>query len=295
MDSNFTQDTAFDALLMLLDELEGQMPPEQYDMVVALVEAMIADMDNIQAGLEIFETIGDELIDEFLTSEGAFFLQLIELIEEGPVDPAADVYQLLLSFVNYNDALLIGADQETIEAFLNALRAPLSVAVGQMFGPGEFELLFDELVPAIAEVIQNIATFEQALLDAAIDVDAPALYFASTWGLPPDMLSLAVAAITLDEALTLQNTLMLYETIDIIFEDILGHEMIMMGLELDQDGLDALQIEVVEMALMIVDDIQTIADFDFANLTWEQEEALFEFMFMIEELLYGQSEEPVFY
>lgn len=295
MDSNFTQDTAFDALLMLLDELEGQMPPEQYDMVVALVEAMIADMDNIQAGLEIFETIGDELIDEFLTSEGAFFLQLIELIEEGPVDPAADVYQLLLSFVNYNDALLIGADQETIEAFLNALRAPLSVAVGQMFGPGEFELLFDELVPAIAEVIQNIATFEQALLDAAIALDAPNLYFASTWGFPPDMLAMVVAVLVIDEAITLPNSVMLYDTIDILFEDILGNETIMMMFDFDQMSLDAMHTQVVDTALMILGDIQTIATFDFDNLTWEQEEALFDFMFMIEELLYGQPEEPVVY
>lgn len=290
MDETFTQDTPLDALEMILAELEGQMPPEQYDMVVALVDAMIADMDNIQAGLEIFDTIGTELIDEFLASEGAFFLQLIELIEMGPVNPGEDILQLLISFSSYNDILFIGADTATIESFINVFRAPLSVVLGQMLAPGEFELLFDELVPPIAQVIENMAGFEQDVLAAAIAIDAPGLYFNSTWGFPPDMLATVVAVLTLDEAITLQNSLMLYDTIDIVFEDILGNDTIMMMLEMDQTTLDMMHNDAVDMALAILGDIQNIADFDFSNLTWEQEEALFDFMFMIEEILYPQPE-----
>lgn len=290
LDDNFAQDTTLDAFQMILAELEGQMPPEQYDMVVALIDAMIADMDNIQAGLEIFDTIGTELIDEFLASEGAFFLQLIELIEMGPVNPGEDVLQLLISFSSYNDILFIGADTETIEAFINVFRAPLSVVLGQMLAPGEFELLFDELVPPIAQVIENMAGFEQDVLAASIAIDAPGLYFNSTWGLPPDMLTTVVAVLTLDEAITLQNSLMLYDTIDIVFEDILSNDTIMMMLEMDQTTLDMMHDDVVDTALTILGDIQNIADFDFANLTWEQEEALFSFMFMIEEILYPQPE-----
>ncbi len=104
------------------------------------------------------------------------------------------------------------------------------------------------------------------------------------------MLNTAVAVLTLDEAITLQNSLMLYDTIDIVFEDILGNDTIMMMLEMDQTTLDMMHDDVVDMALAILGDIQTIADFDFANLTWEQEEALSSFMFMIEDILYPQPE-----
>ncbi|MFP4177907.1 MAG: hypothetical protein ACLFTZ_04000, partial [Acholeplasmataceae bacterium] len=253
-DESFSNEANLEMLEMILAELEGQMPDEDYEMLEDLIEAISADLDDIEAGLEIFDTISEELVDEFLMSEGAFFQLLIEFNENGSDDPAEDVLALLEYFSAYNDALLIGNDQETIEAFLDVFRAPLGVALGDSFGPGEFDSLFDELAPPIAEVINDIATLEQLLLDAAIDIDAPALYYDGLDDLSDDdMRDAVIAILILDEAISDGNEELIPDTIDTLFADILSNETVMMGLEMDQEMLDALYFQTADSVAMILD------------------------------------------
>lgn len=274
----------------VVDLASMEMDPEEFEMLEAVVSAIIADLDNIEAGLTVFANIGTNLIVEFLATDAKFFYDIMTLQNQefNPFDALflTDVEALLDSFVVMNNAVVLELDLASIEDVLRMVRVPLMFALttsGMDMTEVQFNDLFEDIVADVSQVIFNVRQFESHIVSVVSQVDLDALINQNDWNLVEDEIFMAALVITLDDILDDVYRPLVFNTIDLIAV-ILGNDFFL-------DAMDLTLLDIVEMNNMFSDDfedlfdqIQIVAGYDFTQTTPQQLldlQAIFEFQFQM--------------
>lgn len=301
------QDEALEALFILaIDQVIFQIENDPYmslgaEMIIQMLEAYKAEYDTIRAAMEVIQTIGENVIQEFITSEAQFFYAIAEAIDSGFNTPeegmAFIVNDLLPLFVDYNTAIFGELDQESILAILEFLKFPVTLAIfNTMFaysGMSSMSVLevtipnFDAILPHVAQVLANVFTIERALVNAAAGMNIENIL--SNNDLEPGLKAAAAVIRALDLALTPANVTLINNTIGIVFDDILKNPEILpfLGEEVDSATVDQMKTMVLGEVAAFIEEIQNIADFNYSALTYDDVSRIEEMAMLIGSIIEG--------
>ncbi|TNF09044.1 MAG: hypothetical protein EP317_01770 [Bacillota bacterium] len=297
------QDEAMEALFGLaIDQVIYQIENDPYmdeneaAMAVGMLEAFKAEYDTIRATMDIFATIGENVFNEFVSSEAALFYAILDLQMNSMELPMVDVItsvieDILPLFMDYNTAIMGELDQEAILTILEFIQIPATAALGSMMMAGTPN--FDAILDDVADVVANVILLETAVLNAIDDANIPAIM--SNQNLDPEVAAILSMITVLDIALSSANELVIDDIINTIFENILKDaEMVALH------GMTVTEIN--EMKTMVttevdgfITEIHAIADFNFNALTYDDMErigAIAEMIQMIFEGMDGGNKGP---
>jgi hypothetical protein len=258
----------------LLVVLENEMDPAEFEMVELMVNELVADYDNIKAGLQVIGDTGIIMIEQFLVTEGQLFLDIYDLVNTGSgdfTDPlfVADLEAVFALVVEYNDLLMGEVTAANIETLLRAIRVPLKYAAtsSEELTYAEFDALFTAVVGDIATVIGNISLIEQQIMNSLDALAVSTLLFSSSWNLDPEYSMFGILVLALDQAMTTTYEDLFFATLVIISDEIMKNATV-----LDLTGM--LVTDIDDMFDMLEDhytllflDIHQVADYNFTALT----------------------------
>lgn len=281
---------------ILKTQLERELNTEDFEFAEWVIDMVVADYDAFAAGLAVFETIGVNILEDFLDTEGQFFIDLITKImsmqDEETFDPAAFVTELevlFVDFVRYNNFIFDEMTPANIEAVLRMVRVPLKVTLfkeGAM-DPEDFDPFFNAIVVPVATIIANIATIEKQIMTVIGDNDISDLLFGETT-LEMNEVMMATVVILLDQVLTVTIEDLIFDSIEIVIDQILSDTTVMSLTGMDVTQIGEIETMIVDMATQLIAGIRLVADFDFDNLQVGQLDELYE-LFAI---LNGGEEQP---
>jgi len=262
----------------ILSVLETEMSPEEYNLVESMVNELVADYDNLIAGIDVIKEIGVVMIDQFLITEGKMFLDIYELSTAGNIDFTDIVFveDLEATFelaVEYNNLLLGEITPANIETLLRTIRVPLKYALvsnSEKITYTEFDALFTAIVGDVATVIGNISSIEQQIINSLDALDISTLWFDGDWNLAPEHMMFGVLVLAMDQAMTTVYEDLFFATLVIISDEIMKNATVL-------DVTDLLVTNIDQMFAMFEDhytqlflDIHRIAGYDFTVLTQSQ-------------------------
>ena len=272
---------------ILKAQLERELDTEDYEFAVWVIDMVVADYDAFAAGLAVFETIGVNVLEDFLDTEGQFFIDLITQImsmQEETFDPATFVSELevlFVDFVRYNNFIFDEMTPANIEAVLRMVRVPLKVTLfkEQVMDPEDFDPFFNAIVVPVATIIANIATIEKQIMTVIGANDISDLLFGETT-LEMNEVMMATVVILLDQVLTVTIEDLIFDSIEIVVDEILSNTTVMgmTGMETEQIG--EIETMIVDMATQLIAGIRLVADLDFDNLQPGELDQLYELFAM---------------
>ncbi|MBN2300772.1 MAG: hypothetical protein JXC31_06280 [Acholeplasmataceae bacterium] len=272
----FTDGQIEDLLTLIADIaktiIEPEMDPLDYLMAEMIIDELIADYDVMISALEVAGTIGSDVIDQFLTTNGQVLLDLYDIILNGSGDFTsqtfvAELEALFSQMLVYNNIVMDDLDLTSIQAMLQLVRVPLKVIIMNEFimDPEDFDLLFDALFVPVSTVIFNVIHFEKALTTSVDNLAVETLLFDSDWTITGDVALMAIVVLALDNTLTLTNKALFTTTLNLV-GTILKNATVMemMGTVATTD-VDDMISSLNTQFNDIFDEIDAIAAFDFTT------------------------------
>jgi len=258
----------------LLVVLENELGPDEFEMVELIINELVADYDNIMAGLALIKDTGILLIEQFLVTEGQLFLDIYDLVNTGSGDFTdalfvADLEAVFALVVEYNDLLMGEVNPANVEILLRAIRVPLKYAAtsSDEITYAEFDALFTAIVGDIATVIGNFSLIEQQIMNSLDALAVSTLILNSNWNLDPEYKMFGVLVLAMDQAMTTTYENLFFATLVIISDEIMKNATVLdlTGmLTADIDSLfDMLEDHYTQLFL----DIHQVADYNFTTLT----------------------------
>ncbi len=238
-----------DLVVFVKTLLQQAVSPEEFMMISGMIDELVLDLPNIEAGLAVFGTLGNDLIDWFLLTEGSFFHELFttaDLMNDEMVDPYLAVLQvesLIAEIATLNDVLFAYGDAATIEGVLSAFRVPIMFATMQtgMFQTyADFDLFFDDVVGALSSLIEGFATIESKAVAEADALAVSELMYNSGWVLQGEEALMGVVLLGLDATFSEDIELVFEGMVSTIFDDLLANDLFLMMFELDLLSLQAM-------------------------------------------------------
>jgi len=303
------EDEALEELFVLaIDQVIFQIENDPYmsvgaEAIIEMLQAYKAEYDTIKAAMDLFATMGENVIDELISSQAQLLYVFFEMVESGFETPeegmAAIVEDLLPLFVDYNTAIFGELDQEGILTILEFLRLPVTFALMMSMYDGgmsvgtmgamevmEFEIPdFESILPDVAQVIANIITLERAIVNAAVAMNVDAIL--ANDDIASEVKAMLLGIVAIDGALTTANKALITTTIGIIFDDILKDSDMMALHGLDISEIDAMKSVVLTEVNGFIDELQDIADFNFSALTYDDETRIEDMMMIVSSILEG--------
>jgi len=262
----------------LLTVLEGELEPDDYEMASLLINELVADYDNMKAGLKVIKDTGIIMIDQFLVTEGKLFIDMHDLMTVGSGDFTdtlfvQDLESIISLVVEYNNLLTGEVNIANIETLLRAIRVPLKytlVSSNPDMTYAEFDVLFEAIVGDIATVITNISSLEQQMINSLDALDMPALLLDSNWNLEPDDMMFGVLVLAMDRAMTTAYEELFFTTLDIISDEIMKNPTTLELTELLAEDVDSMFDSLEDQYAQLFLDIHQVANYDFTVLTQVQ-------------------------
>ncbi|MCR3906152.1 MAG: hypothetical protein NUK62_03895 [Tenericutes bacterium] len=289
-------DESLEELLLLFGDLVKQvmaveMDEDEYAMAEFVIDEILADYDNIVAGLSTIYGLGVDVFAQFLATDGQFFIDFylltqsnMEVIDQATV---AEIESVFAQLVDYNNILAAGLTQMEIEKILTAIRVPLMIQTmmeDEMFDQVEFNLAFAQLVTPVSTVIANFIYLENQLLTIVTGYDVAQLMFESSWNTTDHHALMGVVILALDDLFTTANETLFFDTITMIGNDILSNAYVMGKMGTTQQEIDDMIGGIESHFQAVFTDLHMIAAYDFTALTEGQIleiEQFFDTMFAI--------------
>jgi len=275
------------------DQMEPQMDPDEFATVSLVIDEVLADYDNIIAATQVIGSIGGNVVDEFLSNEGQMFLDIYDLVNNGPgdlTDPlfVADVEALIAQALNYNAAIIDTLDIANVQTLLKLVRIPLVVQLSMdaTMEPADVNIMFNALLVPVSTVIVNIISIEEDLVAA---IDGLDLSVVATWNITGDDASIALLVLALDDTLTTLNEALIFTSITIVSDNILKNADVLVLNESTVEDVDLMIGDVETMFTDLFAEIHAIALLDFTVMTQVDIDRLYALMDMLPTV---GSEEP---
>ncbi len=273
-----TNQTKVDALNTLLDDAEmeqvftkvlnnfaaiasEQMSEEEAAILTMVVDEVIASYDDLKVVVNLMKTIGVDVLTEFMDSEAELILDILSLqdFDEPTQAMIAVVEEIIDDILPYNTAFFGPMDLATIESVLRVVRIPLLVAAtveGDIL-EADFNTAFEAIVDDAAQLIFNVRTLEELAYAQLAAKDLQGIIFGNGLGQEFDINLMVAVVVTLDDTLTTQFENLLFDSIDIVFDDIIGDTNILDLTGMLSNDVDMMQQEVIDMISGKIADIHT--------------------------------------
>jgi hypothetical protein len=276
-------DLAIDRVENNYDEFFDQ---DEKDMIVGVLEDLQDEFDTYKAVVDIFGESAGDILSYMIDTEGSLITKIIEFDPENPnmltmLTEAASI----IGEINAIDDLLFGdiVEVETrLDALFEAAKLPLKTALEAEGSDIDFDVLYPILAPEIKTVILNVISLQSDLMaqaDSLTPFNMVSIFTSGT-------IEMGVynAAITVvNNTLTTANQTMIYDTIDIIFDDILSNSAILSLIEENQTDIDDMKAQVEDEVEYIIDEFTALGLFDFSDLSQIQEDRLDDFLTYFED------------
>lgn len=273
-----TNQTKVDALDALLNDAEmeqvftkvlnnfaaiasEQMSVEEAEVLEMVVAEVIASYDDLKAVANLVQTIGVDILTEFMVSEAELILDILSLedFDEPSQAMIAVVEEIIDDLLPYNTAFFGPMDLATIESVLRVVRIPLLVAAtieGDIL-EADFNTAFEAIVDDAAQLIFNIRTLEELAYAQLAVKDLQGMMYLNAWEQEFDIDLMATVVLVLDSTLNQQFTDLIFDSIDLLFDNILGDTNVLDLTGMLANDVDMMQQEVIDMLSGKIADIHT--------------------------------------
>jgi hypothetical protein len=286
------QDDSLEALYgIVIDNVVAQIqsdadiPTAQKTEIVEMLNGLKGEYDTIIAAKDIIKDIGLNVFEEFINTEASLIMNILSMNESEDMTQAELtllISDIISDAISLNTTVMNELDQVAFQALLDFMRIPLPIMFGMYtMGDIDYETIYDDISPFIAELLANAIILEKAVIDNFDTIDIASLFEGSD---TPIAMIMPPLLDVLNTTLTPTNEALIMDSIDIIFDDILKQPDI---LELE----DMTITEVNEMKAMVIteveyyiEEIQTMSTWDFTDLTIEQLERIEALMTLLDEL-----------
>jgi len=251
-----------------------EMSPDEYALAEMAIDEILADYDDILAATDIIKSIGMDVFNEFLATNGQMFIDIYHLVDTGSSDFSDPLFvaaleSIFTQLLDYNTIVMDEIDISSIQTLLGLIRIPLKVQLmmEETMDSAEFDLLFNTLLTPVSMVIFNARTIQEEFLTAVDALDVETLLFDSDWVISGDEAMMSILVLALDDTLDFIHETLFFASITIVSDSILKNADIMdlMGTTTTEIDDEINQIETAFHELF--DEIHAIADFDFTTIT----------------------------
>lgn len=284
--SLFTNEIKEDFYVMFLDfaieqvENDMYMDPAEKVIMIDLLQDLQLEFDTYYELYLLFEDTASDVIGYIIDSEARIFKTIIDLNNE--VEPNLSIIlpylELIIEDIHMIDIEIF--DEITaaeIDVIFEATKLPLKAMLTMGDSQIPFDTLYAELTPHIKTIILNVIDFQS---DFMVQVDLLDLEFIIlNPNVSSEQIGIAYAVVTaLDLTLTTENEAMIFTTIDLLFDSILGNTNVLDLMGATAVEVDDLQLNVSSDIETIVDEIIALALLDINNLTLDDENRLMDFI-----------------
>jgi hypothetical protein len=272
--------------LMLLDAIKVQIENDTYMeenerlILLDFIDEMALEFDTYNDLVNLLGDTTKDVLRYIIDSEARIFTTLMTLSEVAEPDFSLILgdLELLIEDIHMIDlAIFDGMTATEIDLIFDAAYLPVKT----MFEVNEplipFDTLYTALNPHIKTLILNVIDLQTDLMTQAdlLDLDAIIL----NPNLSSEQLGISIAVITaLDATLTVENEALIFTSLDLVFDSILGNTTLMMLTNMTGSQIDQMQLDAINDITMIIDEIQELALLDFDDLSLEDEDRIMLFM-----------------
>jgi hypothetical protein len=253
--------------------LEQMDDEDDIEILILVTDELIAAYAPLRDVLDLLGEIGSGFIEEFLASDAAFFLGILNIQDYAEPSQAmfVDIELLIDLFVPYNTAFFTPMDLQTIENVLRLVKIPAKVAAvqGGVLAV-DFDTAFNAIVDEAAQVIFNIKTLQAFVVAHATALDLDGVMYLNTWEQEFEVDLMLTAVILLDNILTTQFETLLYQTINLVFDGILENSSVLLITEMLQSELNTQQADIIDMIEALIADIRLARTYTVGVPTPEQ-------------------------
>jgi hypothetical protein len=277
---------------LVIEQIENDdyIDPNEATMMIDFLEDMKLEFDTYKALVDIFGDTATDVLSYMIDSEAELIKTLMNLGQSQTPNIATDLMDILTIVGELNNIdieLFDEVDEAQLQVLFDAARLPLKTIVEA----SEAELDFDTLYPVITlelkTILLNIISLQSDLL-----AEADALSYltvlpivTNTYLTSPEMGAYMVVITVVSNTFTLANETLFFETIDVIFDDLLSNEDVLAATNMTQTFVDDIKASTVAEFQYIIDEFQALGLLEYDDLTLADEERISDFFFDILEYL----------
>lgn len=282
----FTYEIKEEFYVMFLDaaitqiENDMYMDPTEQDVMIGLLEDMQLEFDTYYDLYLLFEDNVSDVIGYIIDSEARIFKTFIDLDNE--INPDLSVIlpnlELLIEDIHMIDVAWFDEITATeIDIVFEAAKLPLKAMISMENPSVPFDTLYTELTPHLKTVILNFIDLQSDLMVQADALDLSSIILNPN--VSSEQIGVAYAVVTaLDLTLTTDNETMIFTSLDLVFDSILGNINVLDLMGATSAEVDDLQLNVFSDLEAMIDEIQALASLDINALTVDDENRLLELM-----------------
>ena len=282
----FTYEIKEEFYVMFLDaaitqiENDMYMDPTEQDVMIGLLEDMQLEFDTYYGLYLLFEDNVSDVIGYIIDSEARIFKTFIDLDNE--INPDLSVIlpnlELLIEDIHMIDIVWFDEITATeIDIVFEAAKLPLKAMISMENPSVPFDTLYTELTPHLKTVILNFIDLQSDLMVQADALDLSSIILNPN--VSSEQIGVAYAVVTaLDLTLTTDNETMIFTSLDLVFDSILGNTNVLDLMGATSAEVDDLQLNVFSDLEAMIDEIQALASLDINALTVDDENRLLELM-----------------
>lgn len=270
--------TKIDALDALLDDAEMQQlyvkflegfeaiasenvdDPDELAIIALVVDELIAAYVPLRDVIDLFDELGSDFVDQFISTDAALFFGILDLQDylEPSQDMFIDIEFLIDLFVPYNTNFFAPMDLATITNVLRLIKIPAKVAaVQEGVLEADFDAAFTAVVGDAAQVVFNVMTLQQFFVAYATALDLDGVMYLNDWEQEFDVDLMLTFVILLDNMLTTQVETLIFDTVNLLFDDILENSSVLLVTEMLVTDLNTTQAELIDLLEAKIADIRT--------------------------------------
>ncbi|BCR36623.1 PKD domain-containing protein [Mariniplasma anaerobium] len=309
MIDNAVQITALEALVtdeyleeiyvMVLDLAIDQIENDQYInadyamMMTDFLEDMKLEFDTYKALVDMFGDTATDVLSYMIDSEARLLKIVINLgqTQEPTTTEILMDLTLIINEVNNIDIEIFDElDDAQLQVLFDAARLPLKTAVEASGSDLNFDTLYASLTPELKTIILNVISLQSDLLAEADDLSYLTLLpiVTNTYLTSPEMGAYVVAIMVASNTFTTVNEALVFDTIDILFDDLLSNSDVLAATNMIQQDVVYMKADVVSEFQYVIDEFQALGLLDFDNLTLSDEERIEDFFLYFQDYFYSE-------
>lgn len=247
----------------------------EYDFIDAVFEVLKSNFTTYQ---DVFEIFGDKLesVMLYLVETDGRLIKIISTLDSNQARDLAllnEELNILIDDLRALDSIVFGNRiHENIEAILSAINLSLKSLYETTSQNGDFDLMYADLSTKIKIVITNLLSLKADFFQHASELDLE-LKLETDNTEDAQIIYAFVLIETLSQTLTLENIDLYLTTINIFYDEILGHSEIV-----DLIDFSYFKINSKENMVQLLDDIKSLANLNINDLSESEKQDIINFL-----------------
>jgi hypothetical protein len=267
------KESILESIEQTYDPYEGELSKET---VINMVNNIFDHLDLYEQLNALSEEIGWDIYDQFIETEGQIIIDFYQLTQSDPTAETfpADAQTVFTQLITYLELGELTQEEFNliVEAAYEIVKYPIMEETG--YTETEMETISSTTLPLLAEGLYTLSDFRMELLKTLDTQDSIENILSSTNPLTEDERLVAELIIALNTNLTTENQTELKALITQIYDDVLLDDELVVLFGLDATEVEVSKTNTLAMFDELVLQIQTMAHYDFDQLTEEQYQEL---------------------